>query len=59
MHLRPMVRAFLIIVTSIYHPQSAAGDRTARAAATRKRNREAEDQANAEIQLEALGECLL
>lgn len=54
-----MVRVFLVITTSAYLPKTAAGDRAARAATTRKRNREAEDQANAEIQQEALGKCLL
>ena len=48
-----------MIATSTYHPKTAAGDRAARAATTRKRNREAEDQATAEIQQEALGKYLL
>ena len=59
MHLWPPVRIFLVIATCTYRPKTAAGDRAARAATTRKCNREAEDQANAEIQQEALGKYLL
>ena len=40
---------------STYYPKSVAGDCAARAAATCKHNWEAEDQANAEIQLEMQG----
>ena len=44
-----------MIAMSTYYPKLAAGDHAARAAATRKHNQEAEDQVNAEIQLDMLG----